>query len=350
MVTSFTILEDMVANIGGEHVDVTTLVGRNGDAHVYQPTPAAARAVKEAEVMVVNGLAFEGWLDRLSEAAGFEGTLVVATDGIEPIGFEDAHGDHHDDHHGEDEHHDEHDEHHGEDKHHDEHDEHHGEDKHHDEHDEHHDEDKHHDEHDEHHGEDKHHDEHDEHHDGHDDHHGHDHGEFDPHAWLSPTLAVTYVDNITAALAKAAPEHAGDFYQNRANYVAELDAVKAEMTALLADLPEDRRTVVTSHDAFGYFGRDFDLNFLAPQGYSTESEASAKDVAELIEHMREDGVKAVFMENITDSRLLEQIANETGATIGGTLYPGALSEEGGPAATYLELLRHNAATVASALK
>ncbi|MEM7378844.1 MAG: zinc ABC transporter substrate-binding protein, partial [Pseudomonadota bacterium] len=167
VVTSFTILEDMVANIGGEHVDVTTLVGRNGDAHVYQPTPAAARAVKEADVMVVNGLAFEGWLDRLSEAAGFEGTLVVATDGIAPIGFEDAH----DDHHGEDEHHDEHDEHHDEhDEHHDEHDEHHGEDEHHDEHDEHHGEDEHHDEHDEHHGEDKHHDEHDEHH-GEDKHH-----------------------------------------------------------------------------------------------------------------------------------------------------------------------------------
>ncbi|MEM6986708.1 MAG: zinc ABC transporter substrate-binding protein [Pseudomonadota bacterium] len=365
VVTSFTILQDMVENVGGDKVSVTTLVGRNGDAHVYQPTPAAARAVKEAHVMVVNGLAFEGWLDRLSEAAGFEGTLVVATDGIEPIGFEDPHG-HHDDHddHDDDEHHDEDkhhddDEHHDEDKHHDDddhHDEHkhhddddhHDEDKHHDD-DEHHDEDKHHDD-DDHHDEDKHHDDDDEHHaeGGHHDHH--DHGEFDPHAWLSPTLAVTYVDNITAALAKAAPEHAGTFYQNRATYVAEIEAVKAEMAAMLADLPEDQRTVVTSHDAFGYFGRDFDLSFLAPQGYSTESEASAKDVAELIEHMREDGVKAVFMENITDSRLLEQIANETGATIGGTLYPGALSEEDGPAATYIELLRHNASTLASALK
>ncbi|MEL6522247.1 MAG: zinc ABC transporter substrate-binding protein, partial [Pseudomonadota bacterium] len=190
---------------------------------------------------------------------------------------------------------------------------------------------------------------HDEH--GHEEHagHDHDHGEFDPHAWQSLENAVTYVDNITAALAQKDADNAGTFYQNRAAYVSELEALDEEIHALLATLPEDRRTIVTSHDAFQYFGRDYDLSFLAPQGLSTESEASAQDVAGLIEQMRAEGIAAVFLENVTDGRLLEQIANETGASIGGTLYPGALSEPDGPAATYLDMMRHNATTLAEAL-
>ena len=283
VVATFSILGDMVERIGGEHVDVTTLVGPDGDAHVYQPTPAAARSVNEAAILVVNGLEFEGWLERLVEASGFDGARVVATDGIEPIAYEDDHDHHH----------------------------------------------------------------------GHDhDHHGHDHhhhGAFDPHAWQSLGNAVTYVDNITAALTQAAPENADTFQQNRAAYVAEIEALDAEIRAVLAGLPEARRTIVTSHDAFQYFGRDYGLTFLAPQGLSTESEASAQDVARLIERIRADGISAVFVENITDSRLLEQIANETGATIGGTLYPGALSGPEGPAPTYLDMMRHNATTLAQAL-
>ncbi len=351
VVTTFSILGDMVERIGGEHVTVTSLVGRNGDAHVYQPTPKAARAVKDAEIMIQNGLEFEGWLDRLTEAAGFEGTLVVATTGIDPIAFDDEHDDHDD--HAEGAHHDEDHEDHAEGEHHDDEHEEHAEGEHHDEDHEEHAEGEHHDEDHEEHAEGEHHDddheEHakDEHHD--EDHAGHDHGAFDPHAWLSLTNAVTYVDNITAALAQAAPSQAGTFYENRATFVAEIEALDTEIRVMMAALPDDRRTVVTSHDAFGYLGRDYDLSFVAPQGLSTESEASARDVAELIEHMREDGIDAVFLENVADSRMLEQIARETGATIGGRLYPGALSEADGPAASYLDLMRHNATTLAVAL-
>ncbi|MBM7070331.1 metal ABC transporter substrate-binding protein [Actibacterium sp. 188UL27-1] len=293
VIATFSILGDIVERIGGDHVTVTTLVGRNGDAHVYQPTPQAARAVSEADILFMNGLEFEGWLERLSEAAAFDGSLVVATKGIEPIAFEE-----HDDH-------DDHGEEHAE----------HGND----------------------HG------------DREDEHAGHDHGAFDPHAWLSPKLAVTYADNITAALAQADPEHAAIFYENRAGFVAELEALDAEINAMMTALPEERRIVVTSHDAFQYFARDYGLTFEAPQGLSTDSEASAQDVAQLIEQMREQNISAVFVENIADSRLLEQIANETGATLGGTLYPGALSEPDGPAATYLDLMRHNATTLSQAL-
>ena len=307
VVATFSILGDMVERIGGEHVDVTTLVGPDGDTHVYQPTPADARAVSEAKILIVNGLQFEGWLDRLIAASDFGGVRVVATDGIEPIAFDDEHG--HDDHAmaGHDDDHDEH----AEAATHD------------------------------------HDDDHEEHAEAGHDHH--DHGAFDPHAWQSLRDVVAYIDNITAALARADPANATAFYQNRAAYDAEIVALDAEIRELMAALPADRRIVVTSHDAFQYFGRDYGLTFIAPQGLSTESEASAKDVARLIQQIRERGIRAVFIENVADPRLLERIAEETGAAIGGTLYPGALSGTDGPAPTYLDMMRHNAMTLAQAL-
>ena len=292
-VATFSILGDMVSRIGGEHVAVTTLVGPDGDTHVYRPTPAAARAVSEADILVVNGLGFEGWLDRLIETANFGGVRVVATAGIDPITFEDDHGD---DHGGDDDH-----------------------------------------------------EESEAAVDHGDEHEDHAHGAFDPHAWQSLRHAVTYVDNVTLALANASPENASTFYRSRALYVAELEALDAEIRSLLAEVPDGARTIVTSHDAFQYFGRDYGLAFIAPQGLSTESEASAKDVARLIELIRDRGIRAVFLENIADPRLLKRIADETGATIGGTLYPGALSGPEGPAPTYLDMMRHNARTLAQAL-
>ena len=262
-VATFSILGDMVSRIGGEHVTVTTLVGPNGDAHVYRPTPSAARAVSEAHVLVVNGLDFEGWLDRLLEAASYGGVRVVATAGIEPIAFEHAGEDDHDDDPGRGE------------------------------------------------GTASH-------SDGHE---GHDHGADDPHAWQSLRHAVVYVDNITVALAKADPENASTFFGNRAAYVAEIEALDAEIRAMFAELPPGSRTIVTSHDAFQYFGRDYGLTFLAPQGLSTASEASAQDVAHLIELIRSQGIRAVFPENVADPRLIERIADETGAAIGGDSIP-----------------------------
>ena len=303
-VATFSILGDMVSRIGGEHVAVTTLVGPNGDAHVYRPTPTAARAVSEAHVLVVNGLNFEGWLDRLMEASDFGGVRVVATAGIEPIVLDDD-DDHHPDEAEGAEAHDDHDDH---------------------------------DEHAE-----------DDGHDDHDDHHAHDHGATDPHAWQSLRHAVTYADNITMALAKTDPQNASAYFGNRAAYVAEMEALDAEIRAAFAELPPAGRTVVTSHDAFRYFGRDYGLTFLAPQGLSTASEASAHEVARLIELIRREGIRAVFTENVADPRLLKRIAEETGAALGGTLYPGALSGPDGPASTYLDMMRHNASTLSQAL-
>ena len=309
VVATFSILGDMVKRIGGEHVAVTTLVGPDGDTHVYQPTPADARAVAEATILVVNGLQFEGWLDRLIDASNFRGIRVVATEGIEPIAFDDGndHGGNlqvHAEEAGHDHDHDDQ-------------------------------------------AEAGHDDEHEEHAEAGHDHH--DHGAFDPHAWQSLGNAVAYVDNITAALAQADPGNADAYHRNREAYVDQLETLDSEIREIVDRLSTSERTVVTSHDAFQYFGRDYGLTFIAPQGLSTESEASAKDVARLIQQIREQGIRAVFIENVADPRLLKRIADETGATIGGTLYPGALSGPDGPAPTYLDMMRHNATTLAQAL-
>ena len=287
VVATFSILGDMVERIGGEHIALTTLVGPDGDAHVYQPTPKVARSVAEADVLFLNGLEFEGWLERLAEAASFGGAMVVATKGVVPIAFDD---------------HDDHDDH----------------------------------------------DEHDE-HDDHDEHDEHDHGAFDPHAWQSLENAVIYANNIAAGLAQADPENAGDYYANRAAFITEVETLRADIGAMMKSLPADKRTVVTPHDAFGYFAATYDLTFVAPQGMSTDSEVSAADVAALITQIREESISAVFIESITDNRMMQQIANETGATIGGTLYSDALSAQSGPASTYLDMMRHNATTLFDAL-
>ena len=305
VIATFSILGDIVANVGGDRVEVITLVGPDGDAHVFQPAPADAQAVEGAQVIVANGLGFEGWMDRLIEASGAQAALVTAADGVTPIAFgeeehaeeeghdhdhEDAEGEEHKDDHAKEE----------------------------------------------------------AGHEGHD-HAGHDHGAFDPHAWQSVTNVALYVGNIERGLAAADPAGAETYATNAAAYLAELDALDAEIRAAVAALPEDRRTVVTSHDAFGYFAADYGLTFVAPQGVSTEAEASAQDVAALITQIRDARIAAVFVENIADRRLLDQIASETGAAIGGTLYSDALSAVDGPAANYLAMMRHNLGQLTGAL-
>jgi zinc/manganese transport system substrate-binding protein len=287
VVASFSILGDMTARIGGDKIELTTLVGPGGDAHVFEPRPADAETVAKAQLMIVNGLGFEGWLDRLVEASGSNAEIVVATRGVETIKPAGGHG---------------HDvraegEKHGE------------------------------------HANDS-----------------HDHGDLDPHAWQSVRNAISYVSNIAQALCDADPANCETYKANGAAYTAELAALDAEIRASIDALPKDRRTVITGHDAFGYFAHTYGVTFLAPEGVSTESEASAADVAKLIEQIKEDKASALFVETISDPRLIEQIGKDTGLTIGGTLYSDALSESGGPAPTYVDMMRYNAKTLAEALE
>jgi zinc/manganese transport system substrate-binding protein len=262
VVASFSVLGDMVEVLGGERVDVVTLVGPDSDGHLYQPTPSDGRKISESDLVVVNGLHFEGWITRLITSAGYTGPLVTATDGINILYLAD---------------------------------------------------------------------------------------EPDPHAWQSLANAKIYARNITSALQALQPDHR-DYFERRLEYYSrEINTLQQAAKRRFDSIPSRYRVVVTSHDAFGYFGREFTIKFLAPQGVSTDVEASATNVAQLIRQMKRENVRAVFVENIADARLVEQIARETGAVIGGSLYSDALSTASAPASTYLDMMRHNIDLIANAL-
>lgn len=301
VVASFSILGDMVEEVGGEHVDVTTLVGPDGDAHVFSPSPTDARAVGEADLFVVNGLHFEGWLDRLVEASGYDGPIVVASQGIDALSFDEERTAHDHGHEG------------------------HGHD-----HDTGHDHD------------------HDHDHSHGDGHAGHDHGPEDPHAWQDLQNGKQYVENIRDALVEADPAHAADYRDNAGQYIEAIDALDAKVHQRIGEIPEANRVLITNHDAFGYFANAYGLDVLSPVGLSTAAEPSAADMAKLIEQIQKRDVKALFLENMTSPALLEQLADETGVAIGGTLYAGALASDG-EASTYLGMFKHNVDKLTQAL-
>jgi zinc/manganese transport system substrate-binding protein len=276
VVASFSILGDLVRQIGGERVAVTTLVGPDADAHVYTATPGDARAVGEAGLIVVNGLKFEGWLDRLVKSSGAKATQVVASGGVNSLTMPDAHGA--GDRHG----------------------------------------------------------------------HGHSHAA-DPHAWQDVANAKLYVANIRDGLIAADAQGKAVYEANAVSYLRKLDALEAQIRSALGKIPPAERKIITSHDAFGYFARAYDVRFIAPKGVSTEAEASAKDVAAVIRQAKAQKIKAIFVESITNPKLAEQIARETGAKLGGRLYSDALSAPDGPAGTYIEMMRHNIRQITEAL-
>ncbi|NEW85693.1 metal ABC transporter substrate-binding protein [Rhodopseudomonas sp. WA056] len=274
VVASFSILGDFVRNVGGDRIEVATLVGPNGDAHVYTPSPTDAKTIADARLVVVNGLGLEGWLPRLVKSSGGKATIVTATKGVKPRAADDDHD----------------------------------------------------------HG-----------------HGGHDHGKTDPHAWQSVGNAKIYVTNIRDALIAADPAGAEAYKANAEAYLGKLDALDRDVRAAVAAIPAARRKVISTHEAFGYFADAYGVTFIAPQGVSTESEASARDVAAIIKQIRKDKVPAVFLENISDPRLMQRISAETGAKIGGTLYSDSLTAENGEAPTYIDMVRHNIKTLTGAL-
>lgn len=277
VVASFSILGDMVKTVGGDRVHVTTLVGPDGDAHVFEPTPADARAIAAADVVFINGLGLEqGWMPRLIEASGYKGPAVVTTTGIRPLRMEEE-GDEHGKQAASE----------------------------------------------------------------HERSHGKPHMVDDPHAWQNLANGKVYVQNIVAGLVAADPQGADVYRANAQGYIRDIDAMDAEVRAKLAAIPQARRKIVTTHDAFQYFGKAYGVELFAPEGVSTEAEPSAADVARLIRQIRKDKITGVFFENMSDNRLLSQISKETGAKIGGRVYSDALSPPDGPAPTYLAMFRHN---------
>ena len=263
---SFSILGDMVKQVGGDRVDVVTFVGPNGDAHVYEPTPADAKALSESKILFINGLGLEGWMTRLENSSGFKGKVVTASTGVNPRKMVED-----------------------------------------------------------------------------------EKTITDPHAWQSLANGKIYAANIRDALIAADPAGKATYEANAKKFIDGMTAMEANVKAAVAKMPPERRKIITTHDAFGYFGSAYGMEFIAPEGVSTESEASAQDVAKIITQIKKEHIPAVFLENVTDSRLLDQIASETGAKIGGTLYSDALSAPDGPAGNYLDMFRNNIETMSAAL-
>ena len=262
VVASFSILGDFVRTIGGDNVNLTTLVGADSDVHVYTPTPSDAKTVADARLLVVNGLGLEGWLPRLLQSSASKAQSVVASTGIAPLKLG---------------------------------------------------------------------------------------SDADPHAWQSVANAKLYVANIRDALMAADPADAEAFRGRAAHYLAELDALDAEVRAAIGKIPPERRKVISTHDAFGYFAAAYGIAFIAPLGVSTETEPSARDIAKIIAQVRAERIPAVFLENISDDRLVGRIAAETGARIGGTLFSDSLTGEKGDAPTYIAMVRHNIKALTGAL-
>lgn len=266
VVTSFSILADLTREVGGEHIELTNLVGADADAHLYEPSPDDAKALLRADLIIANGLGFEPWLERVLASSEPKGKRINASAGVVPLMLDED-------------------------------------------------------------------------------------GERvpDPHAWQSLTNAEIYVRNIAKALGELDPANVDAYNQRRDAYLTRLHALLKKADVQIAGLPASQRKVVTSHDAFGYLGQAWQLGFIAPQGLSTHDEPSAAEVAALIRQLRSEGVRAVFVENIRDPRLIQQIADEAGAKVGGTLYSDALASEG-PASTYLGMFEHNLDTLMAALK
>ena len=287
VVASFSILADMTRQIAGDRIALRAIAGADQDAHGFQPKPSDAASLANAAVVIRNGLGFEGWLDRMIRSSGFKGALVTTTDGITPRMME-AH--HH--------------------------------------------------------------------------HHGHDHGGAgrrhnhsvgprrvpDPHAWQDLGLASHYIRNITAGLVAADPGNEAHYRRNAEAYAARLAALDQWVRAEIAKVPAARRKIVTSHDAFGYFGEAYGVRFLAPQGVSTEAEPSAAEVGRLIRLIKAEGISALFMENMTNPATLQRIAQEAGVRVRGRLYADALSAEAGPAPTYEAMFRHNVSLMVPAMR
>lgn len=264
VVASFSILADMAQELAPTGVQVTALVGPDADAHVYEPRPADGKRLAQADLVLINGLGFEGWIERMVKVSGYRGVVAVASQGIQP-----RTGGHH---------------------------------------------------------------------------------ATDPHAWQDLALARRYAVNISAAFSQRWPAQRAEIAQRETNYLARIDKLDQQVRDWLGAVPRAQRRVITPHDAFNYFGAAYGVDFLAPQGWNTHSEPSAAAVARLIRQIKQNGVRAIFIENISDPRLVERIAQEAGARVGGTLYSDALSKADGPAPTYLRLMEHNARSLAAALQ
>jgi zinc/manganese transport system substrate-binding protein len=269
VVTSFSILGDLIQAVGGERVSVSALVGPDQDAHIFEPKPQDAKNLLQAKLLVLNGLGFEPWAQKLIKSTSYKGTVLTATQALKTLSMPSEKAGRK--------------------------------------------------------------------------------PEIDPHAWQNPNNVEIYVQNIATSLTKLDPSGASTFKTNSEAYIAELKQLDIWAKSQFDAIPKSKRKVITSHDAFGYFAAQYQIAFLAPQGISTESEPSAQQVGKLIRQIKAEKIKAVFIENMSNSKLITQLATDTGVTLGEALYADALSSADKPGSTYLKMMRHNISQLAAGM-
>jgi zinc/manganese transport system substrate-binding protein len=279
-VATFSILADLTQRVAGDHVQILTLVGPNGDAHVFEPGPKESAELAGADLLIANGLGFEPWLHRLEDASGFKGKVILASDGVTPLTGEEEH---------------EGEEHEAEEE-------------------------------------------------------GPRHEGADPHAFQDLANAQIYVANVAKGLSEVAPDHAVDFKVNADKLIAEIATLDQQLKTDFGAIPQEKRRVLTSHDAFHYFGRAYGIEFVSVQGLSTEAEPTADDLVKVVRQARDGHLSAIFLENMSDPRLAETVAQESGVQMGGELYADALSDSTGPAPDYLSFVRYNAKQLLAAMQ
>lgn len=271
VLASFSIIEDIAKQVGGEHVEVTSLIPRNTDPHNFEPTPADVKKVKQADVIIINGLGFEPWMERLKEASKTKADIIEATFTVKALPSDEKDDDH-------------------------------------------------------------------------------DHGAMNPHAWHSFENGAIYARNIANAFAAKDPHHANYYSERLIGYLARMEELKSELQQKIVLIPSVSRRFAVTHNTFAYYAKAYNFTIISPQGLSTESEPSAMDVANVIKDIRANGIRAIFTENTARNALMEEIAREAGATIGGKLYTDALSEPNGEAGTYFAMMRYNTEKICDALK
>ncbi len=265
IITSASMLADMVDNIVGDLADVEYIVPRGQDPHLYKPTPSDVIMVQKADLIFINGLTFEGWVAKLIANSGTKAETHTITDGIEAISSDKYSN------------------------------------------------------------------------------------SYDPHAWMDVSLAQTYIFNIRNALMQLMPEHSEQLQVNFEKYAAELKELDEYILGEVSKIPETQRVLITSHDAFAYFGRRYGLRLEAIVGISTEAEVQSSDIMRVHRVIKESEVPAIFIESTINPKIIQQIAKDNKISIGGELYADSLGEKGGEAGTYVKMLRHNIETIVKGL-
>jgi len=301
VVATFSILADWVQNVGGENIELTTIVPAGGNAHTFDPSPEQVASIADADLIFEIGIGFESWLDDMYDASGSTAERVVVSEGVVLAAGEDSYEG--EDHAPEsaspeaDAHADEGDEHANEGV-------------------------------------------------------EHGHGENDPHIWGNVTNAMSAVDVINTHLNEVDPDNAADYDANTAAYVTELEELDAYVQEATGSIPDDMRKLVTTHDTFGYYANAYDfvvvgtaLNSLSTEG----GDPPASEIAALVSEIQEQDVPAIFAENVSNNDLMQTIADEAGVTLAPPLYTDALGEPGSEGDTYIAMMTYNTDTIVTAL-